>query len=456
MLYAKKANSPISPLAYKLVSLLLCLFVVFLVSCGNKKPGDSKLILLSPHNEYITKEFTLGFQKWYKNKYKSDVSLEWLDQGGTGNIKKYIESEFQKTPNGINIDIFFGGGTDPYLDFKKAGLLQQYKLPDKILSKIPKDYAGSPVYDSEYYWYGACLAGFGIIYNKPQLIKMGLPVPQTWTDLAKPELIGWVSSGDLRQSGSIHKMYELMLQIYGWEKGFDVITRMNANVKAFFRGSSEIPASVDLGETVCGISIDINALARIAEAGSEKLGYIMPEGETVINSDPIAILKGAPHKELAQMFVEFVMGEPGQKLWMLKKGQPEGPQEFALRRMSVMPSMYELLGDKVDVPTDPFKWKTTFVYNDEKGSARYGIMGDLIGSMTIDMHQDLKNAWKAVIDGGMKEAAVKRLVAVPVSEEEAIQMGKEKWDNQEFRNTKLAEWTKFAQNKYKEAIKLSK
>ncbi|MBM3211178.1 extracellular solute-binding protein, partial [Candidatus Poribacteria bacterium] len=441
---------------YKFTSLLLCLLVIFLISCGSKKPKDNKLILLSPHNEYITKEFTTGFQKWFRDNYKSDVSLEWLDQGGTGNIKRYIESEFQKNPDGVNIDIFFGGGTDPHMDFKKAGFLYQYKLPDKILSKIPKDYAGSPVYDTDYYWYGACLAGFGIIYNKPQLSKMGLSIPQTWSDLAKPELNGWVSSGDLRQSGSVHKMYELILQVYGWEKGFDVITRMNANVKSFFRGSSEIPASVDLGETFCGLSIDINALARIAEAGSERLGYIMPEGETVINSDPIAILKGAPHKELAQIFVEFVMGEPGQKLWMLKKGEPEGPQEFSLRRMSVMPSMYDLLGDKIDVPTNPFKWKNTLAYDHEKGSARYGIIGDLIGSMTIDMHQDLKNAWKAVIGGGMKEEALKRLTAVPVSEDEAIQIGKEKWENQEFRNAKITEWTKFAQNKYKEAIKLSK
>jgi hypothetical protein len=75
--------------------------------------------------------------------------------------------------------------------------------------------------------------------------------------------------------------------------------------------------------------------------------------------------------------------------------------------------------------------------------------------MTIDMHDELMKAWKAVRKGGMKDVAVKRLVAVPISEEEAIRLGKEKWDDQEFRNTKIAEWTRFAIEKYKDAARLA-
>jgi iron(III) transport system substrate-binding protein len=234
-----------------------------------------------------------------------------------------------------------------------------------------------------------------------------------------------------------------------------VITEMNANVKLFTRGASDIPRNVDLGETAYGLAIDIYALSRIAEAGPDKLGYVMPEGETVINPDPIAILKGAPHEDLARSFVEFVIGEPGQKLWMLKVGEEDGPEEFALRRMSVMPHLYDLLGDRIDVPTNPFKWKTTLVYDHDKGSARRSVTADLIGSMTIDMHDELMKAWKAVRKK-MEDAAVKRLVAVPISEEEAVRLGKEKWDDQEFRNAKIAEWTRFAGEKYKAAAKLAR
>jgi len=452
----RTSNGLVRLSAYQPISLLCVLFIVLLSACGRPAPTDSKLILLSPHQESITKEFTTGFQKWYKAKHGIDVELEWLDQGGTSNIVRFIRSEFESNPEGINVDVFFGGGTDPYLTLKEEGLLQSCRLPDEILSKIPEEHSGSPVYDPDFQWYGACFSGFGILYNKEQLSLRGLPKPATWADLARPELAEWVSSADPRQSGSVHKMYEIILQSYGWEKGFDVITKMNANVKVFSRGASEIPMNVDLGEAACGLAIDIYALARIAEAGPDKLGYVMPEGETVISTDSIGVLKGAPHKDLARSFVEFVIGEPGQKLWMLKVGEPDGPRESALRRMSIMPHIYDLLGDKADVPTDPFKWKTVLVYDHDKGSARWGVVNDLIGSMTIDMHDELMKAWKAVREGGMKDAAVKRLVALPITEEEAVRLGKEKWDDQEFRNAKIAEWTRFAKEKYKDAEKLAR
>jgi len=436
----------------KIVLGMMILAIVFLSACGKPTSTDTKLVLISPHQESISREMTTGFQEWYKAKHGVDVELEWLDQGGTTNIVTYIKSEFKRNPDGINIDMFFGGGTDPYLSLKEMGLLQPYRLPDEILSKIAKEYAGSPIYDPDFHWYGACLSGFGIIYNKEQLVLNKLPEPKTWEDLARPEAMGWVSSADPRQSGSVHKMYEIILQSYGWEKGFEVITKMDANVKGFKRGAGDIPRDVDLGETAYGLAIDIYASAKIAEAGADRLGYIMPENETVINPDSIGILKGAPHKELAQSFLEFVMGEPGQKLWMKKMGEPEGPKEFNLRRMSVMPHMYDI----VDVPVDPFKLNVTLRYDHEKGTARWHIVPDLIGSMTIDMHSELKDAWKAIQEGGMKDAAVKRLVAVPISEEEAIRLGKEKWSDPEFRNAKITEWTIFAQDKYKDAIKLAK
>ncbi len=160
--------------------------------------------------------------------------------------------------------------------------------------------------------------------------------------------------------------------------------------------------------------------------------------------------------ELARSFLEFVMGEPGQKLWMLKMGQPDGPEKFTLRRMSVMADIYDQLGDRVDVPANPFKWDTTLQYDHEKGTARRDIMPDLIGAMTIDMHDELVEAWKAIIEGGMKEAAIKRLVALPISEAEAVRLGKEEWDDPEFRNTTIGEWTRFAQDKYRDAAKLAK
>ena len=43
-----------------------------------------------------------------------------------------------------------------------------------------------------------------------------------------------------------------------------------------------------------------------------------------MNPDPIAILEGAPSRELAKEFVNYVLGPDGQKLWFLKRGAKGG------------------------------------------------------------------------------------------------------------------------------------
>ena len=108
------------------------------------------------------------------------------------------------------------------------------------------------------------------------------------------------------------------------------------------------------------------------------------------------------------------------------------------------------------LPIAPFKWKTILKFDDNKSATRQGIIDDLIGAMTIDVHDDLAKAWEAVKKGGMKPEALKKLVSVPITEAEVLNIGKGRWENQEFRNNKISEWSKFAKDKYKEAEKLAK
>ena len=116
------------------------------------------------------------------------------------------------------------------------------------------------------------------------------------------------------------------------------------------------------------------------------------------NADPIAILKGAPNLPVAQKFLEFVLSEDGQKLWMLRnkptKAQlaeakddpqklqtsnsitdPEGPEwKGGLNRASVLPALYDKLGERRTVP-NPFTMEgTPFQYNSDKGSKRWDIV----------------------------------------------------------------------------------
>ena len=410
----------------------------------------SKLILVSPHQESITREFTAAFQAWYQQKTAEAVELEWLDQGGTSSIVRFIRSEFANKPQGIDIDIFWGGGHEPYVALDEQGLLESYTLPEAILAKVPKDFFGIPMYGANHTWYGTALSGFGMMYNKVVLALEQKPAPQTWEDLAQPVLKGWISSADPRQSGSVHMSYAVILESYGWEQGWSIITRLGANVKNFVQSSGQTPREVVAGDVAVGLAIDFYAWPSVAEFGVEKIGFVLPKGLTVVNPDSIGILKGAPHLDVAQDFVQFVMSEVGQKLWMLPKGAAEGPQNFTLGRLSVLPTLYDTLAGQSIVPLNPFEMGSLGRYDTERQGKLWSLVNDLVGAMIIDTHSELVKAWEAVIAGGMQPAAVAELTRMPITLEEALTFA-DKWRDNVFRNEQINAWVKFAQEKYKKA-----
>ncbi|MFN3421625.1 MAG: hypothetical protein ACK40X_07880, partial [Armatimonadota bacterium] len=139
--------------------------------------AQDKLVLVSPHWEGIQREFEWAFQNYYRKQTKRTVTLQWLDVGGTMAILRYIRTNFSKSPEGIGVDIFWGGGVDPYLQLKREKLLQSVKISPTILSKLPKTVAGVPLYDPEGTWYGAAVSGFGIVFNRAVLKTLRIKQP---------------------------------------------------------------------------------------------------------------------------------------------------------------------------------------------------------------------------------------------------------------------------------------
>jgi len=144
---------------------------------GGSLALEDKIVVISPHWEGIQREFERGFREYTLRRFGKEVGIEWLDVGGTSEVLRFLKSEFSKRPEGVGIDVMFGGGIDPYMELSRLDLLQPYRLPDSLLSRIAPEIGGSPVYDPQYRWYGATLDGFGIIYHIAVLDIIGLPEP---------------------------------------------------------------------------------------------------------------------------------------------------------------------------------------------------------------------------------------------------------------------------------------
>src|SRR5580698_4390276 len=59
--------------------------------------ANDTLILISPNNELIRHEFSVGFRKWYHDKTGRTVFLDWRNVGGTSDITRYLDGQYDSS-----------------------------------------------------------------------------------------------------------------------------------------------------------------------------------------------------------------------------------------------------------------------------------------------------------------------------------------------------------------------
>jgi iron(III) transport system substrate-binding protein len=428
---------------------LLSLAIAALLIPANVDAKAARVVIITPHVDAIRHEFGNGFARWHSEKFSEAAEVEWRVLGGTSDALRFVLSEFSRKPDGIGLDIFFGGGQEPFLVFADKKLTLAYKPPADILDGIPQQVSGMDVYDANHTWYGAALSSFGILQNTRVQRTLGLPRVTRWEELTNPRLYNWVGAGDPRNSGTMNVMFEAFLQYYGWDKGWQVLTQIGGNTRLFDRVSSTTAKDVTLGETAYAFSIDFYGFSQIAVAGRSNMTFALPQDFTAINPDGIAIFKGAPNRATAQRFLDFVLSETGQKLWFLPRGHPEGPKDYSVERMSVRPDLYRRFKGISNIEFSPFDLRQSFLYDARISRERREVVAALAGALLVDTHDHLRAAWRRLTERGLPPEAIKELGGIPLSESEALALAKGDWKQPAVRNRKKIEWQTWAEKKYR-------
>jgi ABC-type Fe3+ transport system substrate-binding protein len=387
------------------------------------RAAEPEVVVISPHWEGIKDETSRAFSAWHQKIYGRPATIRWRELGGGGSqIVKFLRGEYA-THASSGIDVLYGGGIDPFRDLKKDGLLARCLLPPEILAAIPAQLNGMEIRDPDQEWFGASLAGFGIITNERARGVLGLPTVRQWSDLANPRMAGWISASDPRASSSALSIYEIILQALGWERGWGVLMQMSGNTRTFLSSSAASAVEVGMGDAVYGVAIDSYGQAQSAYYGPQNVSFVLPQGQTVINPDSIAVLKNPPHPEMARRFLEFVLGRPGQLLCLLPRGTPGGATRAVINRMSVQPALYDELAAVTPVRTNPFRLPSDLRYDTALGSKRRAILGQLIAACMIDPHDQLARAWKALHDAAntpRHDALMAEFIAPPCTAQELL------------------------------------
>jgi hypothetical protein len=167
----------------------------------------------------------------------------------------------------FEVSIGWGGGPTLFNNLAAAGYILPITnttmlgiindaLPDLIAGAEMKSYDDN----DDMLWAANAISSFGFTVNHNELESRGLPMPTTWEDLASPEFFTSVSQpniglGNAPDTTSNTRIYQIILQKFGWERGWQVIYDMAANGR-IYGGSIETRASVINGETAVAMTID--------------------------------------------------------------------------------------------------------------------------------------------------------------------------------------------------------
>jgi len=176
---------------------------------------------------------------------------------------------------------------------------------------------------------------------------------------------------------------------------------------------------------------------------------VLPDDFTAISPDGLCILKGAPHLAAAQRFLDFCLGERGQRLWFLPRGHPDGPRHHSIERMAVRPDFYRRYRDVSNIAFSPFDLPHAFRYDARLARERREIVAALAGALLVDTHAELQTAWRAMIRRGQIEAERAELGRMPISETAGHDLSQGPWKDASFRNRTKLQWQAWAQDKYR-------
>lgn len=384
------------------------------------------VVIITPHNDQLRTELSRAFSRWHRGRFGSEASVAWSVPGGTSEIRRMLVAQYESDlragdPPGGAADLVFGGGSYEYTlmarplkvkvgdEVRTTTILEPVELTPTFLESVygTNDIGGRPLHDPGLAWFGVAMSTFGMVWNDRSLERLGLPAPEAWSDLADPRLAGWVGMVNPAQSGSVATAFETILLRLGWDEGWAVLRRACANANTCTASSQAVPLLVASGQCATSIAIDFYGRFQqqaLAESASElgqpeldRLRFAAPRGQTVVDPDPIAMLRGAPHPELARRFIEFALSREGQALWQFRPGQDpccglSGPTTHALRRLPVSRSLYRDCAECFIDRVDPFADATPLA--DQPDFRAF--VAPMFLAMYLDHPRLLADAWRAI------------------------------------------------------------
>src|SRR5688572_7103220 len=290
----------------------LCAVLAWSHPSAAQAPIEGELVLITPVSKFIHDAALKAFADYAKEKWNATVKVNAIPAGTPVAYGRIVE--WKGRPDA---DIFWGGESALFEKLVEQKLLQKVEISKEAWESIPAAIGKPkpiPLKDKDGYWVGTALEPYGLVYNPKRLQRLGVAPLKEWDDLLNPKLKGEVAQCAPTRSSSSNATYEVMLSLYGEDKGWDWLRRLAANTGHFTARSRDVPTVVAKGEFAAGFAVPSYMAFEEKLAGFE-LKYVAPKN-AFVTPEPMAILAGARNPKAARAFIEFLLSERGQKVFM--------------------------------------------------------------------------------------------------------------------------------------------
>ena len=396
-------------------------------------PNPTNLRILYTHADAMVNEIVRNFEKWYQQQPKYGRSIKVTA------THTDPQTAFEKATaifRTAEAEIWWGG---PVSLFEEAhNRLLPYNSTQKENINLTYFCPLMDPTDNTPHWYATSLYGLGVMYNEHGLNELGLPKPQTWTDLIHYQYEGNITMVDPTQSELTSPFITLILDNKNWTSGWEYLVTLSALIEEYDTNERDSTLKVSSNYLPLAIAPDFYGYERMAMNISE-IGFAYLDG-TILRPDPIAIINRGTYINEAKAFVDYILTKQaqdiiGKYLIPMHENATNFPSEFS--------------------PFDP-DFPPIYSYNETLKE----IIGDYYETWITEKHTQIKNAWSEIREANVSSPFYKLAMSnftyaayyINSNEIDTIFIETDNWTNEVEVTLYLNEWRDASSRAYAKAI----